>query len=141
MLFSYILLGKNCRDVRVGSLIPVQETFKIDHVADVEVLDCLVDVGVRSAEIGLNSEAVSLSVYGDVEVKVIAFRSGTVPIVQVSSCAVLADGLNCHAFEDNFLVLLVNQLVCTEKSSDVFGFRNVFAVFELPDRVDNFNFA
>ena len=39
-----ILLCQDAGDVRVGAFIPVQETYQVDHVADLEVLDGLVDV-------------------------------------------------------------------------------------------------
>ena len=59
--------------MRVRSVVPVQETFHIDDITDVKIFDCLVDVRIRSAEIGLYREGICLAVYGDVEIQIVAF--------------------------------------------------------------------
>ena len=62
----------------VYTVIPVQEALHIDLVANLQVLDCLVDVRVLVAEIGLHSESIGLAVEGYVEVKVVALLAGIV---------------------------------------------------------------
>ena len=94
--------------MRVGSFIPVEEALKIDHVADLKILDRFVDIGVRAAEIGLNCKVVSSTVYGDIEVEVAAFLAGAVPVIQ-ECVAVLSDRLNLHSLENDKFVLLAKR--------------------------------
>ena len=126
--------------MRVRSLVPVQESLQVDHVAHFQFLDCLVDIRVRSAQIRLHRELIRRAVYGDVKIQIVAFLSGAVPVVQISRVAV-ADGLNGHSLEGNELVLFAGQFIRSQERCDVLGFRYVLTVLELPDRVDDFDFA
>ena len=94
--------------MRVYALIPVEETFHVDGVADLQVLNSLIDLSVFAAEIGLNGESIGLIVNGNVEVQVIAFFTGTVPLVKESY--IVAGGIlgsfYLHAGERSQLVLL-----------------------------------
>ena len=99
----HILVCADCGDVRVRTLIPVQEAFHIDDIADLELFDCLVDIALCVAQIGLYGEGIGLSALGNVEVQVVALFTGAVPIVQ--ECLSVADLLNGHTGEGNVAVL------------------------------------
>lgn len=49
-------------DVRIYALIPVQEAFHVDLVANLEILDSCVDIGRIIAQIGFYSEGIGLAV-------------------------------------------------------------------------------
>ena len=53
----------------VNALIPVQEAFHIDYIADFKCLNSFVNIAGFIAEVGLNCESVCLTVDGSVEVK------------------------------------------------------------------------
>ncbi len=57
-----LLQHRHTRDVRVGAFIPVQEAFHVDFVADLQLLHCLVDIGILVAQIGLHGERIRISV-------------------------------------------------------------------------------
>ena len=70
------------------------------------------------AEIGLNGKGVGLAIVGNVEVQIVSLASGTVVVVQernVVSVCILASCLNGHSFEGNQLVLMVDELVFSQK--------------------------
>ena len=67
--------------MRVYALIPVQETFHVDLVTDLECFYCLVYIRIFIAEIRLNGKGVGLAVRGNVEIQVVSLASGTVIIV------------------------------------------------------------
>ena len=100
--------------MRVNAFVPVKEAFHIDLVADLEVLNCGVNISGVVAEIRLNGEGVGVAVDGNVEVRVVAVLTGAVPLVEVSNVvavSVLAGSFNGHALEGNELVLMVDKLV------------------------------
>ena len=68
--------------MRVRSLVPVQEAFQIDLIADLQLLDCLVDIRVCTGQIRLDRKAVCLAVHGYFEIQVIAFLTGSVILVE-----------------------------------------------------------
>lgn len=57
-----LLQHRYTRDVRVGALVPVQEAFHVDFVADLQLLHGLVDIGILVAQIGLHGERIRVSV-------------------------------------------------------------------------------
>lgn len=63
-VWNYVKLFSCCNrcNVRVYALIPVQEAFHIDLVADLQLLDCLIHISCVVAQIRLNGEGLGLSV-------------------------------------------------------------------------------
>ncbi len=55
--------------MRVDAVVPVQEAFHVDLIADLEVLDSGVNSGGVVAEVGLNGELIGRAVVGNVEVE------------------------------------------------------------------------
>ena len=62
--------------LEVGTLVEVQEAFHIDHVADLQILDGLVDIGLIAAEIILHAELIGRIAGADLEVQVVGFLLG-----------------------------------------------------------------
>ena len=62
--------------LEVGALVEVQEAFHIDHVADLQILDGLVDLGLLVAEIVLHAELIGRIAGSDLEVQVVGFLLG-----------------------------------------------------------------
>ena len=48
--------------MRIDSLVPVQETFQIDDIADLQFFHCLIYVGGIVAQIGLYREGIGVSI-------------------------------------------------------------------------------
>ena len=91
----------------IDALVPVQETFHIHSLTNFQSLYSLVNIGVRTAQIRLYSEGISLAVVGNVEVQVIAFRTGAIPVVH-ESIAVVVGSLYGHTLESYTLVLMLD---------------------------------
>ena len=80
----------------VGALVPVEEALGVDGLTDLQILDCIIDVGGVVAEVAFHGEGVGLAIAGDVEVQVIAVRAGAVVLVQESSLVAVAIGAGFH---------------------------------------------
>ena len=65
------LLHDHAGDVRVRALVPVEEALHIDHVADLQRFNRLIDVGIAAAEVILHAEIVGLAIIGDLEIQVV----------------------------------------------------------------------
>ena len=63
-------------DVGVDALVPVQEAFAVDGLADFQVLDGAVDVGGAVAQVALHHKGVGLTVVRNIEVQVVALGAG-----------------------------------------------------------------
>ena len=91
----------------IYAVVPVEEAFEINNVADLEIAYGFVALGACAAEVILNNKVVGSAVYGYVEVQVAvgAFCAGAVPVVQESNF--LAFGINGgfygHALEGHEL--------------------------------------
>ena len=48
-------IDRDCRHVRLHTVVPVQEAFHIDDIACLEGFNSLVDLGILVAEIGINN--------------------------------------------------------------------------------------
>lgn len=70
--------------MRVHALIPIEEAFHIDLVADVERLNGVINLGVLVAKVGFYGEGIGVLAKGHVEVQVVAILAGTVPLIKVS---------------------------------------------------------
>ena len=68
--------------MRLCSLVPVQEALDIDGVADVEVLYCLINIGILAAQVGLYGKGIGCSVCRYIEVNIVTFGSGAIVVVQ-----------------------------------------------------------
>lgn len=111
----------------VDALVPVEEPFGVDHVADLQCFNSLIHLGVLTAQVGLHAEGVGLVVHGDVEVQVVALLAGAVPVVQEGSLVAVGVGAGSHgqAGEGNELVLMVDQLVGAKQVGNVQRLGNV----------------
>ena len=67
----------------IYTLIPVQEAFGIDGITDLQIFNSLVNIAVLVTQIRLNQEGVGFAVAGNVEVQVVALRTGTIVVVQI----------------------------------------------------------
>ena len=105
-------------DMRVGSLVPVQETLEVDDIADVQGLDGLIDLGVLAAEIELHAELIGRAVLGDLEIQVVGL---IVRVLVGKSGAGLIVGFDGHALEGDELVLAGGELVGAEQRGHVLG--------------------
>lgn len=71
--------------MRVSTLVPIQETFHVDGIADLQVFNCLVYVAVLVAQVRLDGEGIGLAVVGNIEVQIVSFGTGTIIVVKVSN--------------------------------------------------------
>ena len=69
----------------IYTLVPVQEAFCIDGITDLQIFNSLVNIAVLVTQIRLNQEGVGFAVAGNVEVQVVALRTGTIVVVQISN--------------------------------------------------------
>ena len=141
-----ILFSSSYRcDVRVYALIPVQEAFHVDLVTDVQGFYSLVYIAVLVAKVGLYCKCIGLSVKGNVEVKVVPFRTGAIIVVKICniiSVCILSGSFYSHALEGYQLVLMVNQLIFAKKICYIKRLCNIFAVLDLEGGyVSNLNFS
>ena len=120
--------------MRVRSLVPIQEAFQIDLIADLQLLDRLVDIRVCTGQIRLDREAVCLAVHGYFEIQVIAFLTGSVILVEEGRTRIICL-LNSHALESDFLILELNEIICPELIRDIFRFRDIIPLFDLVGRI------
>ena len=102
--------------MRLRSFVPVQETFQIDSVACLEFLHCLVNVSVRSAQIGFHYECVGLAVLGSVEVQIVSFAAGAMLYVVVEELIPEAStgkhtNLSTIGFAIGFVLMMVLDVV------------------------------
>ena len=119
------LAGSNRSDVGLCTVVPVQEAFQIDHIADLQVANSLISLAAQAAQVGLHTEGVHLAINGYIEVQVVAFLTGVVPLVQehVLVGIVLHSGShNSSALEGNLHILIVHQSVGAHVSGHVNGF-------------------
>ena len=72
----------------IYTLIPVQEAFCIDGITDLQIFNSLVNIAVLVTQIRLNQEGVGFAIAGNVEVQVVALRTGTIVVVQIRNIAV-----------------------------------------------------
>ena len=119
-VWNYVKLFSCCNrcNVRVYALIPVQEAFHIDLIANVQSFYGFVNIAVFVTEIRLYCESIGFAVKGNVEVKVISLRTGSIVIVKVSyivSVSILSGSFYGHSLERYQLVLMIDQLVLTKK--------------------------
>ena len=64
----------------IDTFIPVQITFHVDNIADLQILDCRIYIGGIVAQVGFYNEGIGLAVQGNVEVQVVAVRAGAVQL-------------------------------------------------------------
>ena len=90
-VWNYVKLFSCCNrgNVRVYALIPVQEAFHIDLIANVQSFYGFVNIAVFVAEIRLYCESIGFAVKGNVEVKVISLRTGSIVRVNKNSKTVV----------------------------------------------------
>ena len=74
----------------VNSVIPIKESFKVDNVTDVKSFYSLINFGFGTAEVRFNGKGVSSVVNGNVEIKVVAFGTGTVDITGTLSTVLVS---------------------------------------------------
>ena len=75
--------------MRVRTVVPVQVTFHVNSIADLQVFHSFVDICAAVAEIRLHAEGVGLSVFGYVEVQIVIVGSGTGVVVVVNNGTVV----------------------------------------------------
>lgn len=75
-------------DVGVSAVVPVEEAFNINLVADFKLFYSLVNVCISAAKIGLNEELIFLAVKLYVEVEIVALGACAVPFIEI--CNVVA---------------------------------------------------
>jgi len=121
LLAVYIFLfgGKcSCRlfcriygsNVGIRPLVPVQETFHIDDVANLKIFNGSVHIGGIVTEIGFYRKRVCSAVQGYVKVQVVPLLSGTVPFIQECRAAVVGR-FNGHAFEGHIFILVCGEFI------------------------------
>ena len=109
----YLLLNGDAGDVRIGALVPVEEAFHVDGVANVEALDGLVNLRGGVVQVGLDGEVVGLVAGGGVEVQVVAFLARAIVVVEEGNFlarGVLGRG-NGQVLEGDLLVLVLDELI------------------------------
>ena len=107
-------------NVGVRAFIPVQVAFNINHVADLQAFNSLVYIAVFVGQIVFNAEVEHLTVSsGETDIQVV--RVGGV--LAAEGCAVILRG-NGQSLEQNLFILMVNQIICTQRGGNVFRFRD-----------------
>ena len=119
-------------DMGVHALVPVQETFNIDDIANIQGTDSGVDLVLGTGQVDLNAEVVGIAVLaqGDIDV--------------ITGLAVLVlDSFNSHALEADLLILMSDQVVGAQQVGDVLSFSNVgvLALSKLEGGFRDLNFA
>ena len=71
--------------MRVRTVVPVQITFHVNGIANLQIFHSFVDICAAVAEIRLHAEGVGLSVFGYVEVQIVIVGSGTGVVVVVNN--------------------------------------------------------
>ena len=130
----------------IHALIPVQEALHVDHIADLEILHCGINIRGVIAQIGLNGEGVGFAVIGSVEVQIIAVRTGTVPVVQKSdivSALILTGSFHSQSLEFNELILMIDQLVSAKHGGYIQRLcdEGISAFHEFKGAVHDFHFS
>ena len=124
--------------MRIRAVVPVEVTFDVDHVADLQFFDSLVHVGVIAAEIELNAEIVGLSVLGNPQIQVVGLVLG---ILVVESRAIVLR-FNGNALEGDQFVLMLSQFILAQEVRGVERFsRPGFTLDDLDRRVGDLDFA
>ena len=128
-------------DVGVHALIPVQETFQVDLVTNLQILDSLINGGILAAQIALNGEVVGLTVDGDVEVQVVAVLTGAIPLVEVGNIVAVCvlGSLNGHTLEGYEHILALDQILGAEQCGNVLSLCNIGTLKDLPGCVNDLN--
>ena len=130
----------------IYALIPVQEAFCIDGITDLQIFNSLVNIAVLVTQIRLNQEGVGFAVAGNVEVQVVALRTGTIVVVQISNIVavcILTSRFYSQIRKGNMLVLMIDQLVCAKQVSNINCRSDIFvcALYELKGCIHQLNFA
>ena len=120
----------------IYTLVPVQEAFCIDGITDLQIFNSLVNIAVLVTQIRLNQEGVGFAVAGNVEVQVVALRTGTIVVVQISNIVavcILTSRFYSQIRKGNMLVLMIDQLVCAKQVSNINCRSDIFvcALYEL----------
>ena len=120
----------------IYTLVPVQEAFCIDGITDLQIFNSLVNIAVLVTQIRLNQEGVGFAVAGNVEVQVVALRTGTIVVVQIRNIVavcILTSRFYSQIRKGNMLVLMIDQLVCAKQVSNINCRSDIFvcALYEL----------
>ena len=127
----------------IYALIPVQEAFHIDDVPDLQLLDCLIYVCRIVAQIGLYGKGIGLSIQRYIKIQIISILTGTIPVLQERNfvaIGVLA-GLNCHSLEGYKLILVIDQLILTQKRCYIRYRSNIIAILQLKGCIGDLDFT
>ena len=125
-----LLSGGDGGYVGIYTLIPIEEALNVNYVAFLESANGGVNLGVGAGKVGLYAEVIGSAVVAEGDIDVIA---GLVVLV-----GHLLDG---QSLEGNKLVLVVDQLVLSQKLGGVKGNGDEAALFYFKGGVDYLNFA
>ena len=92
----------------VDTLIPVQEAFHVDNVANFQSTDSSVDLGLGTGQVTLHAEAVGSAVVTDSDIDVVA-----------GLAVLVLDSLDGQTGEGNELVLMSDQLLSAQQLGDI----------------------
>ena len=115
----------------VGAFVPVQVAVQIYHITDFQFFDLLIDIGIRTAQIGFYGKAVGLTIQGNVEIKIIAFRTGAVPVIHISVFTAFGGRLYGQSLKSHILVLIIDQIIGAQFIRDIHGIRDIGTFFDL----------
>ena len=89
----------------VSTIVPVEETFQINHIADLQGFHSLVHFSIIAAEIELNAEAYGRSVGGSFEIQVV----GLLLSVLVGECRAVFLCFNLETLEGSVFLCGSNR--------------------------------
>ena len=125
-----LLSGGDGGYVGIYTFIPIEEALNVNYVAFLESANGGVNLGVGAGKVGLYAEVIGSAVVAEGDIDVI---TGLVVLV-----GHLLDG---QSLEGNKLVLVVDQLVLSQKLGGVKGYGDEAALFYFKGGVDYLNFA
>ena len=124
----------------VGAFVPVQVAVQIYHITDFQFFDLLIDIGIGTAQIGFYGKAVGLTIQGNIEIKIIAFRTGAVPVIHISVFTAFGGRLDCQSLKGYILVLIIDQVIGAQFIRYVHGIRDIGTFFDFKLAFRDFGF-
>ena len=118
--------------MRIGSIVPIQEAFHVNHITGLQCFNSFVDISVFVAQIGFYCKGKCFTIDRCIEIQIISLRTGTIPVIQERSFFFICvfGKLNCESLEGNKLVHMIDHFVFSKKFGHIFCFSNeAFAIF------------
>ena len=123
------------------TIVPVQEAFQIDDLANLQVTNSLICAGTNTAQIGLDTEGVLSATNGNIEVQIVALSAGAIPLIQECIAGIVGSH-NSSALDGNKHIHVVSQIFSSQQISNIQSLCHIGAIGQdLVSCIDDFDFA